>query len=113
MEEIPKCDIHKGGQIGFVLSEFTDDANYKQDVVYHVIASFKFHAGDEEGKTKNALDAMKIQISNQVQQSVWNLYVKQRLDENKPAPKLVEIEGRRRYFDDEDEMMKVHAARQV
>ncbi|XP_021958398.1 uncharacterized protein LOC110854280 [Folsomia candida] len=43
----------------------------------------------------------------------WKLYSKERLAAKKPPPELVELEGRRRYFDDEDELMKVYSARKT
>lgn len=112
MEEVTKCDIHKGERIGFVLSQFTDGANMKNNVILHTIASFTYISGDQEGKARNAGTATTSTINNNVYGS-WKVYTKEREAAKKPTPELIEIETRRRYFDDEYEMMKVYSARQV
>ncbi|XP_035709945.1 uncharacterized protein LOC118436293 isoform X2 [Folsomia candida] len=61
MEASPKCNIHKGVDVGFVLGQFTDAKNKKNEVILHVIASFIFTAGDEQGKESIATDALKTQ----------------------------------------------------
>lgn len=59
MDPLPKCELHKGDQIGFVLCQFTDGANKKNDVVLHVIASFTYIYGDDEEKGNHATRAIK------------------------------------------------------
>ncbi|XP_035704982.1 uncharacterized protein LOC118434802 [Folsomia candida] len=112
MQEAPKCYSHKGPQIGFVLAQFTDGANKKNDVILHVIASFTFIYGDADGKQNNATRIVEYNHLHQ-NNSPWKLYCNECEAAKKPTPELVELEGRRRYFDDEDELMKVYAARQT
>ncbi|OXA59305.1 hypothetical protein Fcan01_04139 [Folsomia candida] len=112
MDPTPKCYLHKGEQIGFVLAQFTDGANKKNDVVIHTIASFTYIYGDDEGRSQNA--TREIRIENILKSDFpWKSYSKERETAKKPAAKLVELEDRRLYFDDEDELMKVYAARQT
>ncbi|XP_021963235.1 uncharacterized protein LOC110858690 isoform X1 [Folsomia candida] len=112
MDPNPKCYFHKGEQIGFVLAQFTDGANKKNDVILHVISSFKYIHGDNEGRSQNATRSIILQNLTK-SELPWKSYSKEREAAKKPAAELVEIQDRRLYFDDEDEMMKVYAARQT
>ncbi|XP_021967433.1 uncharacterized protein LOC110862531 [Folsomia candida] len=114
MEPIPKCELHKGEQVGFVLCQFTDDANKKNDVILHAIASFTYIYGDEKGKNNNATRAIMSQNLNKTH-SGWTIYSEERKSAKKPTPVLKELETRRRYYDEDDEygLMKVYAARQT
>ncbi|OXA63379.1 hypothetical protein Fcan01_02865 [Folsomia candida] len=112
VEPIPKCHLHKGEQIGFVLAQFTDGTNKKNDVVLHVIASFKYIYGDDEGKSHNATRAIMLQHINKPTMA-FKLYSKEREAAKKPPAQAVELVERRLYFDDEDKLLKVYSARQT
>ncbi|XP_035708546.1 uncharacterized protein LOC118435998 isoform X1 [Folsomia candida] len=116
----PKCSVHKGRKVGFVLPEFTDAANKKNEVVMHAIASFTFEDADEQEKEDNATKALGVPVLGMNQTYGWPLYKQEREQLGKPTPQLLEIKERRRYFiNDEDlmlaenELMKVYAARQT
>lgn len=111
MEEHPRCHLHKGGQIGFVLGQFTDGNNKKSEVVLHVIASFNYTEGDEEGKKESANVELRKQTWSD--DYGWAAYKKEREALGRTAPDLFEIKSRRMYFEEETEMMKIYSARQV
>lgn len=121
MEEFPKCNNHKGKNTGFVVAEFTDGENKRHDVIFHVIASFTFHEDDEEEvKEKNTTNNLKKMISDSGARSTsecgWKTYCEERILKGMPKPEAVEIVGeprRRRYFDEEDDAMKIYTSRQV
>lgn len=112
MDPVPKCDHHKGQQTGFILGQFTDGANKNQDVILHVIASFTFDFGEVYTKEVSATRSLKNQALHKPNGG-WSLYCTECNAKRRPTPKLVELEGRRRYFSDEEELMKVYSARQV
>ncbi|XP_021951608.1 uncharacterized protein LOC110848653 isoform X2 [Folsomia candida] len=112
MDPVPKCDHHKGQQTGFILGQFTDGANKNQDVILHVIASFTFDFGEVYTKEVSATRSLKNQALHKPNGG-WSLYCTECNAKRRPTPKLVELEGRRRYFSDEEELMKVYSARQT
>ncbi|OXA55997.1 hypothetical protein Fcan01_09410 [Folsomia candida] len=121
MKEFPKCRNHKGEKTGFVVAEFTDGENKRHNVIFHVIASFTFDEDDdEEVKDKNATDALKKVISGSgsyiYTENGWQIYCQERLLKGQPKPEAVEIVGkprRRRYFEEEDDAMKIYSSRQT
>lgn len=121
--KFPKCLKHKGEKTGFVVGEFTDGENNRHNVIFHVITSFTFDEDDEEEvKESNATTSLKKVIAysgaKSTSENGWQTYCQERILKGKPKPEAVEIEGtrtnrRRRYFDEEDDAMKIYCSRQV
>ncbi|XP_035706802.1 uncharacterized protein LOC118435230 [Folsomia candida] len=121
--KFPKCLKHKGEKTGFVVGEFTDGENNRHNVIFHVITSFTFDEDDEEEvKESNATTSLKKVIAysgaKSTSENGWQTYCQERILKGKPKPEAVEIEGtrtnrRRRYFDEEDDAMKIYCSRQT